>query len=481
MEVLSLNLIPTGTTPVVHVKQYDVGRTWRFELKEGPLVYTLDGTETIECDIKKKDGNVVTVAVTNTSASYIDIETTLQMTACSGDNLGAIRIMKGSDDIGTLNFILACERSPLENGIESESSIHNLESMVDGMVAEDVAEQYDSGNVIFDNEPTSGHGTPYTVTSEGIKTAIDNAFDYDNTASGSIIHITDGADNIPVKSLVSEIVATGGGGTPDVPIAISGFANGVITRCGKNLFDYTQLTSASDWTESGGVYSGTIGNLYLYAQNGFPIQPKWAPNQQYVFRLKVNNAGGYSLFRFVYTDNTYTELTIRSLNVGTYISVITEQNKTVSNLVFSYYNGGNLSISEMCLELGTSASTFEPYEATTYTFAFGQTVYGGHFDNKGNLVVARKEIIFDGSENWQPNGERGVFIFTSQIPNIDTTKPILFEEYQTIATGQAPANDGQANYNSARTAIQIHDERGMTVANYKTFLASHNIKMLYFF
>ena len=193
MEVLSLNLIPTGTTPVVHVKQYDVGRTWRFELKEGPIVYTLDGSETIECDIKKKDGNVVTVAVTNTGASYIDIETTLQMTACSGDNLGAIRLKKGSDDIGTLNFILSCERSPLENGIESESSIHNLETQI----AKAVADQYDSNNVFFDNVPTSGHGIGYAVTSEGVKTEVDNL----NTALAGKVNTTDfDATNLPITS-----------------------------------------------------------------------------------------------------------------------------------------------------------------------------------------------------------------------------------------------------------------------------------------
>lgn len=197
MEVLSLNLIPTGTTPVVHVKQYDVGRTWRFELKEGPIVYTLDGSETIECDIKKKDGNVVTVAVTNTSASYIDIETTLQMTACSGDNLGAIRLKKGSDDIGTLNFILACERSPLENGIESESAIHDLATQVAEEVAIEVANQYDSANVIFDNEPTSGHGVGYAVTSEGVKNEVDTI----NTALAGKVNTTDfDATNLPITS-----------------------------------------------------------------------------------------------------------------------------------------------------------------------------------------------------------------------------------------------------------------------------------------
>ena len=168
MEIIKLNLIPSGATPVVHVKQYDVGRTWRFELYEGASVYTLDGTETIEIDVKKNDGNVVTVAVTNTSDNYVDIETTLQMTACSGDQLGAIKFTKGGDEIATINFILACQRSPLENGIQSDSAIHNLEQQI----ADAVADQYDADSVIFDNTPTTGHGIGYAVTSDGLKSYI---------------------------------------------------------------------------------------------------------------------------------------------------------------------------------------------------------------------------------------------------------------------------------------------------------------------
>ena len=168
MEIIKLNLIPSGATPVVHVKQYDVGRTWRFELYEGASVYTLDGTETIEIDVKKNDGNVVTVAVANTSDNYVDIATTPQMTACSGDQLGAIKFTKGGDEIATLNFILACQRSPLENGIQSDSAIHNLEQQI----ADAVADQYDADSVIFDNTPTTGHGIGYAVTSDGLKSYI---------------------------------------------------------------------------------------------------------------------------------------------------------------------------------------------------------------------------------------------------------------------------------------------------------------------
>ena len=164
MEVINLNLIPNGTNPVVHVSQYDEGRDFRFNLFDGTSVLTLDGTETIECDVKKPDGNIVTVAVTNTSSDYVVVTTTLQMTACGGNSLGTIKISKGGVNLYTLNFVLYCERSPLENGIQSDSAIHNLESQV----ADIVSEQYDSANVIFDNVPTSGHGTPYTVNSDGL-------------------------------------------------------------------------------------------------------------------------------------------------------------------------------------------------------------------------------------------------------------------------------------------------------------------------
>ena len=168
MEVINLNLIPNGTNPVVHASQYDEGRDFRLNLFDGTSVLTLDGTETIECDVKKPDGNIVTVAVTNTSSNYVIVTTTLQMTACSGNSLGTINISKGGVNLYTLNFVLYCERSPLENGIQSDSAIHNLETQVETIVSE----QYDSANVIFDNVPTSGHGIPYVVSSDGLSSYI---------------------------------------------------------------------------------------------------------------------------------------------------------------------------------------------------------------------------------------------------------------------------------------------------------------------
>jgi len=172
MESFNLNIIPGKDRPVCHASQFDIGRTIHVNLFEGFNVFTLDGTETISISVRKPDGNVVTEAVTNTSDSYVEFVTTEQMTACHGSNLCELKLEKGADVIGTMNFILEVEQDPLEGGVQSASEIDNLETQVAGMVAAEVANQYDSANVIFDAAPTPGHGNGYAVTSEGVATEL---------------------------------------------------------------------------------------------------------------------------------------------------------------------------------------------------------------------------------------------------------------------------------------------------------------------
>lgn len=185
MERIKLNLIPSGVAPVVHVSQYDEGREFACDLFEGANVYTLDGTETLTVQVRKPDGHLVTESVTNTSDSYIVVTTTEQMCAVHGTNLANLKIEKGSIEIASLNFLMEVERDPLENGDPSESFVDNLNTQIYNAVAN----QYDSNNVIFDNAPTSGHNQPYTVTSDGIKSTIDNLeLDdlHDVTISGAV-------------------------------------------------------------------------------------------------------------------------------------------------------------------------------------------------------------------------------------------------------------------------------------------------------
>ena len=168
MEVINLNFIPSGANPVAHASQFDEGRTTRFNLFDGSAVYTLDGTEIITVSVRKPDGHIVTESVTNTSSTYVEVVTTEQMTACAGDNLAQIKVEKGGDTIGFLNYILQVQKDPEDGGDPSASFIHDLNEQI----AEAVADQYDAADVVFDAVPTAGHGVGFAVTSEGVKNAI---------------------------------------------------------------------------------------------------------------------------------------------------------------------------------------------------------------------------------------------------------------------------------------------------------------------
>ena len=67
--------------------------------------------------------------------------------------------------------------------------------------------------------------------------------------------------------------------------------------------------------------------------------------------------------------------------------------------------GGSMAVgdwveySDIQVEVGSSATTYEPYRGETFTAELGQDVYGGSFNwSTGELVIDRKMITLDGSE-----------------------------------------------------------------------------------
>lgn len=187
MQIINVDLVPGKVMPILHASQFDKGRSLGVKLYNGGAVFELSGAEDLTAAVRKPDGNIVTETLTNAGGSLVEIITTEQMTACAGGSLCEIKIENAGDVIGTANFVLEVEKDPTDGGIASQSEINNLATQV----ADLVSEQYDSNNVIFDAVPTAGHGNGYTVTSEGIKDALDainnpaaSAVSYDNTDSG---------------------------------------------------------------------------------------------------------------------------------------------------------------------------------------------------------------------------------------------------------------------------------------------------------
>lgn len=281
MEIINLDMVPGKKSPVCHASQYDDGRVIRFNLYDSGLPYTLDGTETITFEVRKPDGNIVTSTLTNTSDSYVDVVTTEQMTAVKGANLCEVRVEKGATNIGSLNVIMAVEMDPTDGGIASASAIDNLRSQISGMVAEEVADQYDSANVIFDAAPTPGHGNGYAVTSEGVNNALAPKADrselpdmtdyYDKTETDDLLDQKADASDLPDMSnyyTKSETdTALGGKVNTSDFVATNLPISGSDTTNTKSYID-NMFTASKEWKTSTVSFADACSKINIYAGIG---------------------------------------------------------------------------------------------------------------------------------------------------------------------------------------------------------------------
>ena len=110
-QIISLNLIPNGIQPVIHVSQYDKGQTWTFKLMVDKDAFTIPASSTVKLQGTNSDGTTFNKACTY-SGNTVTVDVADDMTACAGKTKAEIRIEKENDTIGTQNFIIEVEKQP---------------------------------------------------------------------------------------------------------------------------------------------------------------------------------------------------------------------------------------------------------------------------------------------------------------------------------------------------------------------------------
>lgn len=129
-QIIKLNIIPKGIPDVVNVSQFDVGREITFELLNGTSTYTIPSGATAVIGGRKKDNHVFQYAATiNAGRQSITITTTEQMTACAGENLCQLRILKDDTVLATVNFKMMVQEMPDANGDTSDSDLPDIIAM----------------------------------------------------------------------------------------------------------------------------------------------------------------------------------------------------------------------------------------------------------------------------------------------------------------------------------------------------------------
>ena len=500
MENTLLNLIPAAYLPEIHLSQYDIGRTLTFTLKDGASDYSVPSGASVKVKATKPSGFGFEVACTFNGGT-VTLVTTETMTLENGRFPAELSIVSGNTTIGTSNFIFNIERSPHPEGTtdgDAETIIPELTLLVERIEA--AAEDVDEKSELFLNlsaeAETLPAGSPATASySNGVLTlGIPRGYDGDDTkadaivksASGEVASFTDGGNGLLVKSLIANITPKQSGSgdpSPSNVRPISGYSEVKTTRCGKNILKNTLTSTTQNGTtftknaDGSVTVSGTPSAKATVLLSGGDFLVQTLPT---VFSYGVPMPTGTRLYcKATSTSGTVSYPTISSNSVP-YV-ILSTSGATLNNLVIeinTLFNGTPFTIYPM-IELGSTPTSYEPYNGTTYTTSLGQTVYGGTLEvMSGKLTIsyAYKDL---GSMSWAKAWGQNT-IFTTTLADGKYGTNLFCSNYVTLTQGSLADKDNALFFKNTYYgdhALAIRDDRYTDATAFKT--AMNGVQLVY--
>lgn len=314
------------------------------------------------------------------------------------------------------------------------------------------------------------------------------------SASGDIASFSDGADDVPMKSVKVAIVPKQSGSgdpSPDNVRPITGTSTANVRVDGFNQFDkdtavtynafLRDLGGSYEWTYESGSRSVAIHCLpntaYCVYANGLtptilrvgsisddelPTGTGWSCALEKAF---VNSSTGMTL----YTTGANAKWLIIQSNATSFDDVKT-------NLCVSFSGSDN--------------GTYDPYAGHTTPVPLGQIVYGGSVNPiSGELVIDRAMVqvtsaMISGASAYEYSGKNGVS-FTAFPVNVDKYTGSIkgSSSISTVEAGAVSKNQymwfGSANGNKVVYWIGILDALEMTLDEWKTWANEQTIQLVY--
>lgn len=292
------------------------------------------------------------------------------------------------------------------------------------------------------------------------------------TASGTIAHFEDGADDVPMKSVVANIEPIqSGSGTPSPsnPRPISGTSVLNVEKRGKNLVE-SKL-------EHCGI--GAVGVLVVSSSQPYDMQiAKVKSGATYTITTDENTlVGGFFTSYPVNGSTTYDGQRVVS------------SSKTFTAPIDGYFAfRTSFGYATAQLEVGSTATTYEPYTGSTHTINLGRTVYGGSADVVGGVGSKTHGFLtLNGSEDWVNVGgsypqafqlDTGItnafqgLIAAQKANNISNLYPWSTNEVENYAIRW------QVGYQNGR--LFVYDNNySSNLAGFKQHLSDNNLQIAY--
>ena len=236
------------------------------------------------------------------------------------------------------------------------------------------------------------------------------------TADGSVANFTDGANGMLINKLtvnVEPIQAGSGDPSPENVRPISGRTSVTVTRTGKNLIGTSDITDYSKWSAD----IATSGDMASNSTNKIYSLPKFASGLQYTISFGITSESFPTYLYFgYYKDGSATRIAyVTTTNITnqritfTAITGVTYCLRMDNTQSENTFNDQIAKLSYIQLELGSTASAYEPYHGNTYTIQLGDTVYGGTLNVTNGVLTVNMASVDLGTLSWYYHVARNVF------------------------------------------------------------------------
>jgi hypothetical protein len=301
--------------------------------------------------------------------------------------------------------------------------------------------------------------------------------------TGKLVQL-DNFEGMPMNAVtrIEPVQAGSGDPSPSNIRPITGHTGAKLTRCGKNLVDYKSIMSANAnvtyaydgdklriQTTSESTYSGVNLRLDFALKAGvnYTLSAKVVAYASGRGRVGIRRKDTNS---FIFGSLIFDGIGQKSISftpdvdVQAYVSVFSTDATAAM---------GDITYSNIQLEIGSAATEYEPYISNVYTAAFGQTVYGGTFDwNTGVLTVYWVSTALSGSELHNYSG--GVFqtyALSTGVP-LGAYPEMLCSHYKAVRDYNSFVNNDQTTCMYGNGAVRIHDSQYTDFDDFKRYIAA---------
>lgn len=299
----------------------------------------------------------------------------------------------------------------------------------------------------------------------------------EKTISGAVCSFDDAVPGEELISITSEIVpqqAGSGDPSPSNPRAISGFSSGTITQTGKNLFNGTDVLNA--YVSTTIVANANTRTCYCRCTPNTTYTVSKTAGQRFgVAYTKELPANGVTVYGAV-AHNTDASITFTTGADAVYLVVYVYHGSFDSGTA-------DAMVASVQIEVGSTATAYEAYNATTQTVQFNQTVNGGTWKaSQGKMENTWCDDIVDlGDLTWYGNGTGYAQASLSDIkpnPNSSSLSNIICNKLKTATQSQVYNRSIDNSISGATTAqVQIYSSSfsGYTDAQIKSALVGYKI------